>query len=57
MGRKRHLLVDTLGRLLHVVVMAVSVYDAAEARHALLLLPGVCKNLRKIWVDGTRARS
>lgn len=52
-GRKRHLLVDTLGLLLVVVVTAASVSDQAGAREVLKRLRGTCKKLRKIWVDGT----
>ena len=43
--RKRHLLVDTLGLLLAVVVTAARVLLLAR-------LPGGCKKLRKVWVDG-----
>ena len=53
MGRKRHILVDTLGLLLAVVVTAASVSDPAGARMLLQRLGGFCKNLRKIWADGT----
>ncbi len=52
-GRKRHLLVDTMGLLLAVVVTAASVSVPAGARLLLARLGGVCKKLRKIWVDGT----
>jgi len=51
-GRKRHILVDTLGLLLAVVVTAASVQDRDGARLLLSRLPGGCKKLRKIWVDG-----
>ncbi|WP_246585351.1 IS5 family transposase [Thiorhodospira sibirica] len=51
-GRKRHLLVDTLGLVLAVVVTAASVQDRDGARQLLRHLPGHCKKLRKIWVDG-----
>lgn len=51
-GRKRHLLVDTLGLLLAVVVTAASVQDRDGARTLLRRLPGACKKLRRIWVDG-----
>jgi putative transposase len=53
MGRKRHILVDTLGLLLGVLVTAASVSDPAGARQLLSSLGGFCKNLRKIWADGT----
>lgn len=52
-GRKRHLLVDTMGLLLAVVVTAASVSDPAGARRLFKRLPGACKKLRLIWVDGT----
>ena len=51
-GRKRHLLVDTLGLLLFVVVTAASVQDRDGAQALLGRLPGACKKLRRIWVDG-----
>ena len=51
-GRKRHILVDTLGLLMTVVVTAASVQDREGARLLLRHLPGGCKKLRKIWVDG-----
>jgi putative transposase len=52
LGRKRHVLVDTLGLLLALVVTAASVSDPAGARQLLRRLGGVGKRLRKIWVDG-----
>ena len=52
-GRKRHILVDTLGLLLAVVVTAASVSDPAGAKLLLSHLGGACKKLRRIWVDGT----
>jgi putative transposase len=52
-GRKRHLLVDTLGLLLAVVVTAAATSDPAGARLLCARLGGACKKLRKIWVDGT----
>ena len=51
-GRKRHLLVDTLGLLLAVVVTAASVQDRDGAKLLLAHLGGACKKLRLIWVDG-----
>jgi putative transposase len=51
-GRKRHLLVDTLGLLLAVVVTSAAVQDRDGARRLLRRLPGACKKLRRIWVDG-----
>ena len=52
-GRKRHLLVDTLGLLLLVVVTSASVSDPAGARLLFRRLGGACKKLRRVWVDGT----
>jgi len=51
-GRKRHILVDTLGLLLAVVVTAASVSDPAGARLLFKRLGGGGKKLRRIWVDG-----
>ena len=51
-GRKRHLLVDTLGLVLTVVVTAASVQDRDGARLLFQRLSGACKKLRLIWVDG-----
>jgi putative transposase len=53
MGRKRHVLVDTLGLLLAVAVTAASVSDAAGARQLFGLWRGHCKKVRRIWVDGS----
>ena len=52
-GRKRHLLVDTVGLMLAVVVTAASVSDQAGARQIFKRMRGMCKKLRKVWVDGT----
>lgn len=51
-GRKRHIMVDTLGLLLCAVVTAACVSESAGARLLLSRMPGGCKKLRKIWVDG-----
>ncbi|MFZ2486854.1 MAG: IS5 family transposase [Anaerolineae bacterium] len=51
-GRKRHLLVDTLGLLMAVVVTAASVQDRDGSKLLFARLPGACKKLRLIWVDG-----
>ena len=52
-GRKRHVLVDTLGLLLIVVVTAASLSDQTGARKILKHMRGTCKKLRKVSVDGT----
>ena len=51
-GRKRHVLVDTLGLLLAVIVTTASVQDRDGAYLLLTHLGGFCKKLRLIWVDG-----
>ena len=51
-GRKRHLLVDTLGLVLAVVVTAASVSENEGARLIFQRLRGCAKKLRLIWVDG-----
>jgi len=51
-GRKRHVLVDTLGLLMAVTVTAASVQDPEGARLLLARLGGACKKLRLIWADG-----
>ena len=51
-GRKRHILVDTLGLLLVVVVHPADVSESAGARLVLLKIRGSCKKLRRIWLDG-----
>ena len=52
-GRTRHVLVDTLGLLLRVVVTAASLPDQAGARKIFKQMRGPCKKLRQVWVDGT----
>lgn len=51
-GRKRHVLVDTLGLVLAVVVTAASVSDQAGAREVLGRLGGSGAGLVKVWADG-----
>ena len=51
-GRKRHVLVDTLGLLLAVVVTSAGVQDRDGAKLLFQRLTGSCKKLRCIWVDG-----
>ena len=51
-GRKRHILVDTLGLLMAVVVTAASVQDRDGVKLLLQSLSGSCKKIRRIWVDG-----
>lgn len=51
-GRKRHVVVDTLGMVLAVVVHAASVQDRDGAKLVLEKLKGRFPRLRKIWADG-----
>jgi putative transposase len=51
-GRKRHVLTDTTGLVLATVVTAASVTDRAGALRLLRRLPGGCKKLRRLYVDG-----
>lgn len=52
-GRKRHILVDTLGHLLKVVVHAADIQDRDGAKLLLCdLLPMLKLRLLKIWADG-----
>ncbi len=51
-GRKRHVLVDTLGLLLLVIVTAASVSDPHGARLLFARLSEAGKKLRLLWVDG-----
>ena len=51
-GRKRHIVVDTLGLILAVVVHAADVQDRDGARLVLAKLAGRFPRLRLIWADG-----
>lgn len=51
-GRKRHLLVDTLGLVLGVLVTAANVPERAGARNLLGRTLGWFTWLRRMWVDG-----
>jgi len=51
-GRKRHILVDTLGLLLLVVVHSAGIQDRDGARLVLAPLAHCFTRLRKIWADG-----
>ena len=52
-GRKRHLLVDTLGLPIAVKVTAASASDQAGARILFAENKEKLKSVKKIWVDGT----
>jgi putative transposase len=51
-GRKRHIVVDTVGLLLVVVVHAACVQDRDGGRLAIEQLRGKFQRLRMIWADG-----
>jgi len=51
-GKKRRLLVDTLGLVLAVLVTTACVQDRDGTRFLLQNLKGFCKKLRLMWVDG-----
>jgi putative transposase len=51
-GRKRHILVDTLGLLLLVIVHSAGIQDRDGARKVLSPLAHCFTRLRKIWADG-----
>ena len=52
-GRKRHIVVDTLGLVLAVLVTPASISDPAGARKLIRRLSSSGKKLQKIWADGT----
>lgn len=52
-GRKRHILVDTCGNLLKVVVHSAGIQDRDGAKWVFIELPtALWERLQKIWVDG-----
>jgi putative transposase len=51
-GRKRHLIVDTLGLVLGVVVHAADIQDRDGAKLVLAVLANTFMRLRLIWADG-----
>ena len=51
-GRKRHIVVDTCGLLLRVVVSAASVQERDGAKLVFTLMVGLFPRLAKIWADG-----
>jgi transposase len=50
-GRKRHILVDTMGLLLKVVVHVASIQDRQGVRLLLEPLEGVFPRMKKVWLD------
>lgn len=51
-GRKRHILVDTLGLVLNVVVHAADIQDRDGAKLVLKRMKKYLGKLRVIWADG-----
>lgn len=51
-GRKRHVLVDTVGLVLAVVVHAADIQDRDGAKLLLAGIQGKLPRLRLIWADG-----
>src|SRR3954449_2859062 len=51
-GRKRHILVDTLGLLIAVVVTGANVQDYHCVKPLLGTVQGGCPRLKVIWADG-----
>jgi putative transposase len=54
-GRKRHVLVDTLGLLVAVVVHAADVQDRDGAKLVLAKARERCPRLQRLWADGNYA--
>jgi putative transposase len=50
-GRKRHIVVDTIGCVIQVVVHAAHIYDGKAARGGLKALFKNGRKLQKIWAD------
>ena len=50
-GRKRHILVDTTGLLLMVVVHAANIQDRDGAKNVLEQIKGTFSRLQLIWAD------
>ena len=51
-GRKRHIVVDTIGNLLDVVVHAANIQDYHGAKHVLRKVTETVDTLQRIWADG-----
>jgi putative transposase len=52
-GRKRHLLVDALGLVLAVIVLAANIQDRDGGWMVLLAMHNVYPSIAKIWADGS----
>lgn len=52
-GRKRHILVDTMGNLLHVIILPADIQDRDGAQRLLEAVPSALwERLQRIWADG-----
>ena len=51
-GRKRHIIVDTMGYSIVVAVHAANIYDGRTARDVVSALFSIVNTVRKIWADG-----
>jgi putative transposase len=51
-GRKRHIIVDTMGLLLAVVVHAAAIQDRDGAKLVMMRIAGRFPRLKLIWADG-----
>jgi putative transposase len=51
-GRKRHIIVDTTGLLLAVIVHAASIQDRDGAKLVMMRIAGRFPRLKRIWADG-----
>ena len=51
-GRKRHIVADTLGLVMALVVHAANIRDRGGAMPVLRLMIGKSPRLKKIWADG-----
>ncbi|MEE1939187.1 IS5 family transposase [Streptomyces sp. TRM 70361] len=56
-GRKRHMIVDTMGLLLVVAVTSASVQDHAGGRAVLARLAAAFRTVSLVWADGGYANS
>lgn len=50
-GRKRHIVVDTIGLLISVAVLAANLQDREGAKQVLLQASDSCPTIEKVWAD------
>ena len=51
-GRKRHIVVDTIGYVIVVLVHAANIHDSRAAREVVAALFSIVDTIKKIWADG-----